>query len=265
MRREAAAISVSELDRRLPVPPDGDELTRLGTTLNEMLARLEESFRRETQLVGLASHELRTPLGVLKMEMDLALSRARTPEEMRAALRNASRETDRLVRLAEDLLVLGRMRGGRLPVRRVPVALDGFVTQICTAYEARARLGGVSLHAEADGTTVSIDPSRVRQAVEDLLDNALRFTPAGGRVEVAGRSSSGGVRIEVRGSGPGFPASMLERGLEPFTSQPAHDGTRAGSGLGLSIVSVVAASHGGTVELRNDAGGGARVAMVIEG
>src|SRR5204863_1669632 len=110
----------SEPERRLPVPPIDDELGRLGTTLNAMLGRLQEALERERRFVDDASHELRTPLSVLKMELDLALVRGRTPEELEAALRRASAETDRLVHLARDLLVLARMERGRLPVQRTP-------------------------------------------------------------------------------------------------------------------------------------------------
>src|SRR5439155_1173537 len=121
MRQEAAAISASEPERRLPVPSSGDELARLGTTLNAMLDRLQDALERERRFVDDASHELRTPLSILKMELDLALARARTPEELESALTNAAEETDRLVRLAQDLLVLARLEGGRVLVHRAEV------------------------------------------------------------------------------------------------------------------------------------------------
>jgi signal transduction histidine kinase len=270
MRREAAAISHSELDRRLHVPPANDELGRLATTLNDMLARLEEAFRREGRLVDQASHELRTPLAVLRAELDLALLRARTPEETERTLRNASRETDRLVRLAEDLTVLARVRDGRLPVRRVPVSLGPFVEQICTAYRARGELAGIEICGKADGASVRMDPSRIRQAIEGLLDNALRSTPAGGRIDIVAAAQDGTVRIEVRDSGRGFPAAMLERGIEPFAANAAGalnggvDGER-GAGLGLSIVRAVAEAHGGSVDLANDPASGANVTLTFTG
>ncbi len=115
MRSEAAAISASEPDRRLPVGQNDDELARLGRTLNEMLERLQRALERERRFVDDASHELRTPLANLKAELDLSIRRARTPDELEAALRSAAEETDRLVRLAEDLLVLARAKGGSFP------------------------------------------------------------------------------------------------------------------------------------------------------
>ena len=122
MRREAAEISRLGSGRRLPVPPAGDELSKLGGTLNEMLARLESSAERERSFVASASHELRTPLALLKTELELALREGRSAEELRAAVASAAAESDRLVQLAEDLLVLARADEGRLPVR--PERLD---------------------------------------------------------------------------------------------------------------------------------------------
>jgi two-component system OmpR family sensor kinase len=118
MRGEAAAISASDPGRRLPVPGTGDELARLAETLNAMLERLEEAIERERRFVDDASHELRTPLANLKAELDLALRRSRTADELERALRSAAEETDRLARLADDLLVLARSDRGRLPIRR---------------------------------------------------------------------------------------------------------------------------------------------------
>src|SRR3954447_22222813 len=114
MRREAAEVSVREPGRRLPVPPARDEIGRLGATLNEMLARLEAAFERERGFVSDASHELRTPLSILRTELELALRRGRTEDELKAALRSAAEETDRLSQLAEDLLVLARSDQGEL-------------------------------------------------------------------------------------------------------------------------------------------------------
>src|SRR5215204_3338845 len=117
MRARAAKIEASDRGARLPVPPADDEIGRLGKTLNAMLDRIEAAFARERTFVADASHELRTPLAILKTELELALSRGRTNEELTEALRSASEETDRLVALAEDLLVIARSDQGRLPIR----------------------------------------------------------------------------------------------------------------------------------------------------
>jgi two-component system OmpR family sensor kinase len=266
MRLEAAAFSTSEFDRRLPVPPTDDELARLGTTLNTMLDRLEEAYRRQGRFVDEASHELRTPLGVLKAELDLALARGRTVDELEAALRNASNETDRLVRLAEDLLVLARARDGRLPVRRTAVPVATLLDQVRTAHEGRAGAAGVTIVVDAPpDLTAPVDHSRTRQAVENLLDNALRHASGGGTVEVRAEPFDGGVAIQVRDQGPGFPPAMLGDPPEPF-ARPGGDGrTGDGAGLGLAIVRAIAEAHRGTVTLDNAPDGGARVTVRLPG
>jgi heavy metal sensor kinase len=266
IRREAAAISVSEPARRLPVPSTGDELERLGTTLNSMLDRLQQAFDRERRFVDDASHELRTPLGILKMELDLALARSRTPEELEAALRGASEETDRIVRLSEDLLVLARSEGGRLPTSRTEVELPATLAQAVAPYQDRARAGGGDVRLDAEAGTVSVDPVRLRQAVQNLLENALRYTPPEGVVTVRATHDGNTVRIDVEDEGPGFPEGFASKAFEPFTrAEGEADRNGSGAGLGLTIVRAVAEAHGGTVEASNLPLGGARLTLTLRG
>jgi two-component system OmpR family sensor kinase len=262
MRSEAAAISASEPDRRLPVPETDDELGRLGRTLNQMLDRLQNALVRERRFVDDASHELRTPLANLKAELDLALRRARTVDELEAALRSAADETDRLVRLAEDLLVLARAKGGRLPVRREDVDAAALVRDIVGGFAGRASERGVAFGDDIeDGLHADVDPLRLRQAIGNLVDNALRHTPSGGRVSVAAARSNGDVEISVSDSGPGFSREFLTDAFEPFTRDDAgRSRSDGGSGLGLAIVRAIAEAHGGTVEARNTERG-ARVVL----
>jgi two-component system OmpR family sensor kinase len=265
MRVEAAAISASEPGRRLAQPETGDELARLGETLNGMLDRLEQALQRERRFVDEASHELRTPLANLRTELELALRRSRSTEELEQAVRSAAEETDRLARLAEDLLVLARADRGRLPVRREPVDLAPLVAGALEAYATRAGRVGVSIEAQVrENLRGSLDPLRVRQVIGNLLDNALRHTPSGGQVTVEVALANGLLSLEVRDTGEGFPASFLPRAFEPFAlpdaSRSRQDG---GAGLGLAIVRAVAEAHGGRAEARNRSGGGASVTMRI--
>lgn len=257
MRSEAAAISASEPDRRLPVGQTDDELARLGRTLNEMLDRLQRALERERRFVDDASHELRTPLANLKAELDLSIRRARAPDELEAALRSAAEETDRLVRLAEDLLVLARAKGEKLPVRREPVDAAALVRDIVATFEARASERGVTLDDEAeDGVRADVDPLRMRQAVGNLIDNALRHAPRGGRVSVALARANGELTISVSDSGPGFSPEFLVDAFEPFTrDDAARSRSDGGTGLGLAIVRAIAEAHGGSAEARNTAQG----------
>jgi two-component system, OmpR family, sensor kinase len=262
MRAEAAAISASEPGRRLPVPSTGDEVARLGQTLNEMLARLEQALDRERGFVDEASHELRTPLANLRAEIDLALRRSRTPHELEGALRSAGEETDRLVRLAEDLLVLARADRGRIPVRAEPVDVDDLLKRTVDPFAARAAAAGVALDARApSGLRARLDPVRVGQALGNLVDNALRHTSAGGRVSVEARGEDGVVLVEVRDTGPGFPPAFLSRAFEPFARPDASRARGDGAGLGLAIVRAVAEAHGGSVAAANRSEGGASVTL----
>jgi heavy metal sensor kinase len=265
MREEASAISASELARRLPVPSTGDEVARLGQTLNEMLGRLEQAHERERRFVDDASHELRTPLANLKAELDLALRRARTAEELEGALRSASEESDRLSRLADDLLVLARADRGRLPVRREPVDVGRLVRGSAEAFAARAADRGVEIEVRANGELwLDVDELRLGQALGNLLDNAIRHTPPGGRVRIEAVRGDGALRLEVRDTGEGFPPGSLPRVFEAF-ARPDAARTRpdGGAGLGLAIVRAVAEAHGGSVEATNAAGGGAAVVLII--
>ncbi len=267
MRAEASAISASEPGRRLSVPDTRDELAMLGETLNAMLERLEEAIERERRFVDDASHELRTPLSNLKAEIDLALRRSRSVEELERALASASEETDRLARLAEDLLVLARADRGQLPVRRERVGVATLVGATVAPFEVRAAERGVAIDlAVDDDLRADLDEVRIRQALGNLLDNALRQTSSGGRVTVLAAKEDGALHLEVRDTGPGFPEGFLPMAFEPF-ARP--DGARSrvegGTGLGLAIVRAVAEAHGGRADASNLDRGGASVVLTIPG
>ena len=245
MRREAADISRLGSGRRLPVPPAGDELARLGGTLNEMLARLEKSAERERGFVASASHELRTPLALLKAELELALREGRTAEELRAAVSSAAGESDRLVQLAEDLLVLARADEGKLPVRPEPLDAAELLHTTARRFEARANELSRRLWIDApDGLTLYADRLRTEQALANLVDNALRH--ASGTVELRAERTDDAVRLHVRDHGPGFDPALNGHAFERFT-RGDRARSRGGTGLGLAIVDAIASSHGGRV------------------
>ena len=243
MRGEAAEISRLGSGRRLTVPPAGDELSRLGGTLNEMLERLEGSAERERGFVASASHELRTPLALLKAELELALRQGRTADELRDAVASAAGESDRLVQLAEDLLVLARADEGRLPVR--PERLDSAELLSSTArrFESRAAEAGRELRVvPGEGFELHADRLRAEQALANLVDNAFRH--GDGPVELAAERSDGAVRLHVRDRGPGFDPALNGQAFERFT-RGDRARSRGGTGLGLAIVDAIARSHGG--------------------
>jgi two-component system, OmpR family, sensor kinase len=245
-------------------------VARLGQTLNSLLDRLHGALSREQRLLNEASHELRTPLAIMKDELDLSLSRARTPEELEAALRSASEEADRLARLSEDLLVLSRAHGGQLRVHRSSTPLDELLGRACGGHRARAGGRGAQIVCKAPSAQVMVDPMRVRQAVDNLLDNAIRHSRPGAPIRVSAAVTGDVATVTIENSGPGFAEDILARAFEPFVrGDPRPEGPGAGrvdvapgAGLGLTIVRAVAEAHGGTAVAQNIPGG-ARVTMTM--
>ncbi len=257
MRRRAAAVSASAPGRRLPLPGADDELRRLGVTLNEMLARLEESFAREQAFVANASHELRTPLATLKAELELALRRERTAEQLRDALRSANDEVDRLTALADDMLVLARADEGALPVALVEVNAADLLNRVRDRFDPEHGLIRVGV---ADTVLFRGDPDRLEQALGNLVDNAIHY----GAVDLTLRAAatSQAVELHVQDAGPGFPPGFVDQAFERFTrADPGRSGR--GAGLGLSIVRTIAQAHGGDAHAANRPTGGADVWIVI--
>ena len=181
---------------------------------------------------------------------------------MQATIRRASEEADRLARLAENLLVLARTEEGHLPIHREDVSLGGVVAQACEGRLPSAVSANVSISVEVSDGPARVDPIRLRQALENLLDNAIRHSEPGGVVRVTGGGENGRAWVQVDDGGPGFASDVLPVAFEPFV-RGRGDGTSAGAGLGLAIVRRVATAHGGDAFAENLAGGGARVTLAF--
>jgi signal transduction histidine kinase len=251
MRRRAAAISAETPGERLPVPQTRDEVERLGSTLNEMLGRLEAGLQRERDFVADAGHELRTPLALLRTELELALRQGRSEEELREALRVSVEEVDRLAQLADDLLLIARYDRGRLPLRIEPVEAESLLEAVVSRFQWRAEEAARPLASETQpGLTVRGDRLRLEQALGNLVDNALRY--GRGRVTLQAAASNGKVELAVEDQGDGFGAECFER-----FRRARHEG--AGAGLGLAIVRVIAEAHGGSADIA----AGSRVRLVL--
>jgi heavy metal sensor kinase len=249
MRRRAAAVSADAPGERLPVPATGDELERLGETLNAMLDRLEGALAREREFVADAGHELRTPLALLRTELELALRQATTADELREAVRWSSYEADRLSQLAEDLLLIARAERGRLPLRRHPIDVDALFSTVAARFEWRAEgLGKTLRRAPLPGMRINADELRLEQALGNLVDNALRH--GGTEICLTARAGNGYVELHVRDNGDGFRSDFAPRAFDRF-ARGDEARTGGGAGLGLSIVRTIAESHGGTAHAAN--------------
>ena len=252
MRGEAAEISSATSSRRLPVPEARDEVRRLGETLNEMLERLDAGLQRERRFVGDASHELRTPLALLKTELELALRRPRTPEELEQSVRSAMEEVERLIRLAEDLLVLDR--SGEAALRPAELDAHELLDALARRFATRAAEEGraIEVHGAA---TFHGDRDRLEQALGSLVDNALTHGSGVVRLEAARDGDS--IALRVSDEGHGFPPDFLPHAFERFSRADAAR-TTGGAGLGLAIVDAVARAHGGRASAA-----GATVTLVL--
>jgi signal transduction histidine kinase len=259
MRRRAGAVSLTHGAERLPLPAAQDEVRRLGETLNEMLDRLQRSFDRERRFVADASHELRTPVAVVKAELEAALRAGGHDPQVREALVAALEECDHLAQLAEDLLLVARAAEGELPVRRERLDVRPLLESVSARFGDRARERRREIRVEGgDGLRVEADDFRLRQALGNLVDNALRHGE-GQVVLRAGRAeANGGVELEVADGGPGFDPDLAERAFERFARGDVAR-TRGGTGLGLAIVRAIAEAHGGRAEIVAGDGGVVRI------
>ncbi|MGH2849080.1 MAG: sensor histidine kinase [Solirubrobacteraceae bacterium] len=259
MRRRAEGISGRRSGARLPVPnTHGDELQRLGETLNAMIARLDSALDRERVLVALASHELRTPLSIIKLELELALAPERSRSELEEALRSVIEEVDRLTLLAQDMLTVARADQGGLPLERQRIDVDELLRSTA---DRVARVTGASpsdLVIESErGLVTWADRARVERALGNMADNAVRH--GGAPVVLRSIGRSGEVELHVIDHGPGFPAGFLPHAFERFSrADPAHPSS-GGTGLGLTIVRAIAEAHGGSAAAENTPEGGAHV------
>jgi signal transduction histidine kinase len=261
MRRKADQITEDAPGERLPVGRAHDEIARLGTTLNRMLARLELAVERERSFVANASHEFRMPLAVLKTELELALDGDRSREMLHDALLSISEETDRLAELAEALLVIARADGGQLQLATTDIDTAELLDGVSMRFAARVRSSGRMIVVDPGPTAhMTADSRRVEQALGNLVENALRH--GNGTIHLGTRAHDHTIELFVRDEGPGFPPEFIAEAFDRFT-RADQARSRGGAGLGLSIVQAIARAHGGEASASNDPSGGARVSIEL--
>lgn len=272
MRRKAASITAERLDARLAVDSVPGELADLATSLNGMLARLEGSFRRLSDFSSDLAHEFRTPIANLMTQTQVMLARPRTPEEYREVLASNIEEYERLSRMVADMLFLAKADNGQLVTARATLALGELVRDLVDYHQLAAEEKGVGITCSGAGTLRG-DALMIRRAVANLLSNAVRYTPAGGDIQVAVRETAGWVSIEVVNSGETIAAQHLPRLFDRFyRADPARGGEAkpaaddpshapqaspapsspsspfaSHAGLGLAIVKSIVEAHGGRV------------------
>jgi heavy metal sensor kinase len=251
MTEHARRISAEQLGERLPGSASGDELGRLGAVFNDMLARLENSFAQLRRFTADASHELRTPLTALRAVGEVSLHGEQTVDGCREVIGSMLEEVDRMSRLVDTLLLLARADSKALPLEREPVDLGELAREVVAtlavlADEKRQRIDV----AAAGAVRTSGDRTLLRQALLNLVHNAIKHTQAGGAIAIAVAARDGAVECDVRDSGPGIPPEHRARLFERFyRADPARARATGGAGLGLALARSVAELHGGTLEL----------------
>jgi two-component system OmpR family sensor kinase len=252
----ARAVGETTLAARIPDVSQDRELRELVQLLNEMLGRIDAAFATQRRFVADASHELRSPLSNLRGTVEVALRHPRSATDYRDTLGVALVEIERLGRLVQSLLTLSRAGAGRLLLERRPADLLAVARQAIDAHGARAAERRVELRLDGDGPiTVQGDADRLREVVDNLLDNAVRMAPEGSVVRVGVTRSDGRCALEVEDAGPGLDVVEQARVFEPFARGRAAAGD--GAGLGLAIARAIATSHGGTLGVRSASGAGA--------
>jgi len=250
MRRDAAAVTADRLDLRLALDDVPAELAELAATLNEMLARLEDSFGRLRDFSSDLAHELRTPVSNLMTETQVALSRARSPEEYREILGSNAEEFERMARMIGDMLFLAQADHGLLVPTREPVDLAAQVRELFDFFDALAEEKGLRLALEGGGS-VTGDTLMLRRALANLIANAIRHSVRDSRVEVRIGAAGGGTLLAIENRGEPVPAQHLSRIFDRFHRvDPSRSRDDEGAGLGLAITRSIVRAHGGEITAR---------------
>jgi heavy metal sensor kinase len=257
--RAARLIGIQSLSQRLIVPATGDEIQRLSETWNEMLVRLEAAVKRLSQFTADASHELRTPIALIRTTAELTLRRERSPETYREALRQVVLESERTARLVEDLLLLARADAGlpSLPLERME--LTPLVRDVCQQGQvlAEARQLQISTEIPDEPVYVEANDPALRRMLLLLLDNAVKYTPSGGRITLSVDRGPSGATVVVRDTGIGIPETALPHVFERFYRvDESRNRDAGGTGLGLSIAKWIAERHHASLEAESVVGEG---------
>jgi heavy metal sensor kinase len=254
----AREIGISELHKRLPIRGAGDELDRLAIAFNEVLERLEKAVAQMKDFTASISHELRTPLTALRGEAEIALAQAGTESECRRVLESQLEEFEKLTRMINQMLTLARAEAGQIELARDTANLSALARSLVEQMEPVASSKGVSLSTRQDGDVmVTGDASWLERAVLNLIDNAIKFTPGGGAVEVSVRRQGSEAILEVIDNGVGITQQALPHVFERFyRGDPSRSSETEGTGLGLSLVEWIVREHRGRVGVESRPGKG---------
>jgi heavy metal sensor kinase len=265
MTKAAQRISGEHLTERLQETGTGDELDRLARTLNEMLTRLDESFSQARQFSADASHELQTPLTILRGEIEVALRSGRTLEEYQQVFNSSLEEIERISRLVDGLLLLARADSGFLRMDDKPVALPELMAEVAFRLQKMANDRGVRLHLEdLAPITISGDREQLQRVLLNLIDNAIKYTPAGGSVNLSLREEGDQALISVTDTGIGLTEDeQVQIFTRFYRAAEARSQSGGGAGLGLCIAQSIAEAHGGKIQVLSHPGQGSTFTIML--
>ncbi|MBZ5567247.1 MAG: HAMP domain-containing protein [Acidobacteriia bacterium] len=265
LQNEARAISITQLHRRLPHRGTRDELDALAATFNQVFALLEDAVQHMKQFSAYMSHELRTPLTVLRGEAEIALMQPGPPQEWRQLLTSQLEEFDKLDRLIRRFLLLARAEAGEIQFEMGQFDVCALAADLGQEIKPVAMSRGVSLKVACDGETLlAADRGWIERAILNLLDNAVKFTPEGGQVQIAARSAGDRAMVEVSDTGRGIAEAALPHIFDCFYRAPDSRPTGpGGGGLGLALTTWIVEKHGGVIQVRSRVGEGSVFTILL--
>jgi heavy metal sensor kinase len=262
----ARGVGVQNLSSRLAVPPANDELRGLSETLNAMLARIEASVKRLTQFTADASHDLRTPVALIRTSAELALRRPRTDDEYRETLSRILATSEETTHLIENLLTLARADAGAAELHFSDIDLVPRLEKLAQEAGILAAGKGIQVSSElaAGPVRVSADPAAIERLLLIVIENAIKYTPSGGKIDVILSNGAANARIEIRDSGIGISDKDLPHIFERFyRADQARSRETGGSGLGLAIARWIVDLHGGSIEAQSTLGNGSVIRITL--
>src|SRR5450631_929990 len=256
--KRAEGITSTNLSERLPVIRTGDELERLSVSLNRMIERLDQAFQHINRFSADASHELRTPLTILQLELEGIAQSHRLNPSLTDQIGSALEETHRMSHIVENLLAISRLDAGEVKMDKTRIDLGELVAS--TAQEMALLADEKSIRLVSDGSAgihVEGDRTRLQQVIVNLIDNAIKYTQVGGKIEVSVGKEGNTAVLEVSDNGPGIPPECLPHVFERFyRADKARSRASGGAGLGLSIVKSICAAHSAEVKVSSREGRG---------
>lgn len=259
----AQSITLQDLSKRIGYQGAMDEVGRLAQTFDQMLTRLQQSFERERRFTSDAAHELRTPLTVLKGQIDVTLSRARSSAEYESKLRELALQVDRLIRLSNALLFFSRSDQKQISFKSVSVNLSELLSVLIEQFRPLAKEKNINLSAQVEnGHFVTGDNDHLIRLFMNLLENAIKYTPANGEIQLSAEREAKQVLVKIHNSGDGISPEHLPHLFERFYRvDEARSRETGGSGLGLAIANEIVRLHGGGMDVQSEMGTGVTVSV----